>query len=301
LPFIDLKIYKIAFSALKYVRDCDVIHVHGLGFFSDFFLLTKPLHKKKVVIGSYGGVFHTGSNPLKWFYFNVWNRIMLEFADKVVAISDHDFKLYKEIAETKKIEMVPVPVNLEKFKPEKKKKNSFIFVGRLSKNKRVDLLLKAFTDSGLKDWSLKIVGNDFEGLKAGLEEQARKLGVEKNVEFLGTVLDKNMAALLSESEFFVSASGYESFGISAVEAMASGCIPILSPIDSFKSFVQNEENGFIVNFHDSKKAGEKIAEIASLPAVEKNKRKSNATEYVKIFSPSVVVTELKKVYGSVLK
>jgi len=301
LPFIDLKLYKIASSALRHARNCDVIHVHGLGFFSDFFLLTKPLHKKKVVIGSYGGVFHTGSNPLKWFYFNVWNRVMMEFADKVVAISDHDVKLYREIAGEEKIEMVPVPVELEKFKSEKKKPNSFIFVGRLSKNKRVDLLLEAFAESNLSDWNLKIVGDDFEGLKSGLEKKAVSLGVSGNVEFLGRVVDKEMTELLSESEFFVSASDYESFGISAVEAMASGCIPILSPIDSFKSFLQNEENGFTIDFHKPKKAGSKIFDIVSLPDILKRKKKFNAINYVKVFLPEKVAAKLKRVYGGVLK
>ena len=294
LPFTGLGPYKIALGAYGKAGDCDVIHVHGLGFFSDLFLLTKLLHKKKVVISSYGGVFHTGSNPLKWFYFNVWNRVLLEFADRVVAISGHDAKLFGEIAGKEKIELIPVPVELEKFKPGKKKENQFVFVGRLSKNKRVDLLIKAFKKTKDNNAKLLIAGNDFEGIQTKLEAPASG---DSRIEFLGAVSEEKLKLLLAESEFFVSASDYESFGISAVEAMKAGCIPVLSGISSFRDFLDGNKNGFEVNFHPGS-AGRELEKIMAFDRNKLRAKRDSSLEYVERFRAEKIAEKISKLYFS---
>jgi len=296
--FLDLGLYKIAFGALGHAEGCKAVHVHGLGFFADLFLLFKFLHKRPVVIGSYGGVFHTGSNPLKWFYFSVWNRLLLRNADKVVVISGHDLELYRKIVPEEKIEFIPVPVDFKRFKAGKKEKNSFVFVGRLSSNKRVDLLIDAFAAASKgKKAVLHIVGGDFEGLEAGLEARARESGAAGKIKFHGRLSDKETAGLISKSDFFISASDYESFGVSAIEAMASGCIPVLSNIASFESFLQKEKNGFILDFHNTKKAAAGIRGIMELGKADKERKRKNAFGYVKVFEPGRIAKKLGGLYS----
>ncbi|MCX6801520.1 MAG: glycosyltransferase family 4 protein [Candidatus Diapherotrites archaeon] len=298
LPFIDLGAYKIVFGALKQAKDCDIIHVHGLGFFSDLFLLAKFSHHKPVIIGSYGGVFHAGSNPLKWLYFYCWNRLLLRAADKVVVISGHDLELFKKIVPEKKIALVPVPVEIERFRPGKKEKNSFAFVGRLSKNKRVDLLIGAFSNAFKgKNARLYIAGEDFEGLQAGLERLAIERGIGKQVFFLGAASDRTIEGLLSKSEFFVSASEYESFGVSAIEAMASGCIPILSKIPSFEDFIGKGKNGFVVEFASPPKAAGALLRISCLGAKEKEEKRLNALSFSENFRAKKIAEMLSAAYA----
>ncbi|MFH1234464.1 MAG: glycosyltransferase family 4 protein [Candidatus Diapherotrites archaeon] len=299
IPFLDFGPYKIAFGALKHARDADVIHVHGLGFFSDLALLSKFIHNKPVVIGSYGGIFHTGSNPIKWLYFYFWNRLLLRLADKVVVISGHDFGLFKKIVPDKKLALIPVPVETDSFSPGKKEKGSFAFVGRLSKNKRVDLLIEAFAKAFKgKKAKLYIAGNDFEGLLPGLKAQAEKEGISKQVFFLGVVNDSELHSLLSKSEFFVSASDYESFGISTIEAMASGCVPVLSRIPSFESFLENEKNGFLLDFHETGKVASKLQDISGMPEKQLAGKRKNAIAFSKRFSPRRIAGELISLYSN---
>lgn len=294
LPFIDLKAYKVALGALKHARDCDLIHIHGLGFFSDLLLLTKFFHRKPVVLTSYGGVFHTGSNPLKWFYFYAWNRLLLRAADRIVAISGHDVELFSKIVPRERIELIPVPVDLRSFKPGKKKKNQFVFVGRLSRNKRVDLLVKAFKRTSEENARLFIVGNDFEGIRKKLEELA---GEDKRIKFLGAVTGAKLKGLLAESEFFVSASDYESFGISAVEAMSAGCIPILSGIASFKDFLQGGKNGFELEFHETERAAKELEKIMRLNRKELEEKKAHSMKFVERFTPKKIASKTVSLYS----
>ena len=298
VPFIDLKYYKIASGILKHARSADVVHVHGIGFFSDFFILTKPLHKKPVVISSHGAIFHTGTNLLKNLYFFGWCRLLLKFADKVVAVSENDANIFSKIVSPQKITIVHNPVRLDKFRCARKKKNTFVFVGRLSKNKRLDLLIEAFASASQnKKAMLYIVGSDFENLRKELERKVKNLNAEDRIKFLGKLPEQELIELLANTDFFISASEYEGFGISAIEGMASGCIPILSNIPSFRAFIEKGKNGFIVDFHNTKRASKKLAQIMELSRAEKEKIRKNAIAYSKRFESKSQTKALLTLYS----
>lgn len=302
VPFIDLKCYKLACVSLKYASDVDIVHVHGLGFFSDFFLLTKFIHKKPVVVSSYGGVFHTGTNILKRIYFFLWCKLLLKFADRIVVISQHDKELFGKIVPEEKIASIAVPVRTFTFRKKPKEKNTFVFVGRLSKNKRVDRLIDVFIKATKgKKAKLYIVGPDFEGLLPELKKKVERNKASNKIIFLGKLSDKKLAELLSKTEFFVSASAYESFGISAVEAMNFGNIPVLSNIPTFKSFVSESASGFIIDFDKPEKAAKEFKKILSLAESKRNIMREKATIYAKRFAPKKIAENMKNLYLEILK
>jgi glycosyltransferase involved in cell wall biosynthesis len=87
----------------------------------------------------------------------------------------------------------------------------FLIVSELVPYKRVDLAVRAFSKSGRK---LRIVGD-------GPEFRRLRAMAQKNVEFCGRVSDDELTKLYSRSRAFVM-PGEEDFGITAVEAVASG-------------------------------------------------------------------------------
>ncbi|RLG69063.1 MAG: hypothetical protein DRO07_02775, partial [Candidatus Iainarchaeum archaeon] len=192
----------------------------------------------------------------------------------------------------------PVPVCLDRLHSSKKKKNTFVFVGRLSKNKRLDLLVEAFASASQnKEAMLYIVGSDFENLRKELERKVKNLNAEDRIKFLGKLPEQELVELLASTDFFISASDYESFGISAIEGMASGCIPVLSSIPSFRAFVEKGKNGFIVDFHNTKRASKKLAQIMELSRAEKEKMRKNAIAYSKRFEPKEQTKKLLALYS----
>ena len=297
IGFIDLKYYKIAPNILSKINDCDILHVYGLGFLSDFLLATKVFHRKKVIVTTGGGFFHTHKMMfLKKIYFNLVQRILLKKADTIIAISENDALVYGKLR--KDIKVIEPGVNLEKFSKlgTNKEKNSFLFVGRISANKRVDLLIKRFAEitKEIKDAKLYIVGEDWEGLMSELKKIAEELGIEKKVLFAGKATDKELMNYYDKSEFFVSASEYEGFGITTVEAMAAGCIPIVSNIPTFKSII-TKESGFTVNWKNT--SGLNIVNLIKKRKKEKlrenaQKRSKNYSQSKKIEEYSTVIKEL---------
>ena len=59
VPYFGSSRYPLAFSALRHIKDADLVHVHAIDFFFDYLAWTKPLHGRKLVVSTHGGFFHT--------------------------------------------------------------------------------------------------------------------------------------------------------------------------------------------------------------------------------------------------
>lgn len=115
--------------------------------------------------------------------------------------------------------VLPPPVDLGRFSPGKDKKDYYIVVSRLVPYKRVDLVVEAFRK--MPDKKLIVVGGGPD------EELVRKTAEGAgNISLKGHVSDTELQTLLSQARAFVYA-GEEDFGISLVEAQASG-VPVLA-------------------------------------------------------------------------
>jgi len=304
IPFINLKYYLVAPRVLKFVKEYDVVHVHGIGFFSDFLLATKFLHKKPLVLNTHGGFFHTKSlRAVKKVWLNSVERVLLRGADALVADSANDYKIFGKISSH--VRQIANPVNVEKFARVQRKveKDSFLFVGRLSRNKRVDLLLEmiARVEKEKPNAKLFVVGQDFEGILQGLKEKTKELGIEEKVVFAGEVSEEKLMEFFSRAEFFASASEYEGFGVSAIEAMAAGIVPLLNDIPSFKEFVENGKNGFILKFEEKEKTSKRVLDIMKLGNAEKKALAIAAQASVQKFGWNSKIKEFEKIYREVVK
>jgi len=303
IPFFSMKYYHFAPAVFGIVKNYDIVHVHGIGFFSDFLIVTKLLHKKPVVVSTYGAVFHTKNIfLLKLIYFHIIQRVVLRFADKVIAISKNDFSLFSRII-SKNLILVELGVRLDKFfaiNSVKKDENKIISVGRISKNKMTNQLLDIFSIISKKNNNIKfsIIGDDWEGLVQELERQKEKLGLKNKVVFSGKVSEKELMRHYANAGFFVSASRFESFGITTIEAMAAGCIPIVNDIESFRNFIEIGKDGYITDFSDTEKTAELI-----LMALENNPKEIRKSAVAKAheFEWKNKINKIIKIYENIAK
>ncbi len=80
------------------------------------------------------------------------------------------------------------------------------------------------------------------------EDEARKLGVESRVHFPGKI--DNVAPLLASADLFLLPSTSESFGLSALEALASGVPVVGTNAGGMPEVVRNGETGFLCEVGD---------------------------------------------------
>jgi glycosyltransferase involved in cell wall biosynthesis len=129
----------------------------------------------------------------------------------------------------------------------------FLYVGRLTAEKNVDRLIKAFSMMEGSNDRLLIVGDGYH--KPFLEQLSRELGVEKKVSFAG--YQKETQVFYALADFFVLPTLYEGFGQVYLEALASGvpCIGYAGEFTATAEILDDGVNGFVVYEHSSEALG----------------------------------------------
>jgi glycosyltransferase involved in cell wall biosynthesis len=147
------------------------------------------------------------------------------------------------------IDVVPNGIDLEHYTPASELRASratILVLGRLKEYKRVDLVIDAvavLTGEGL-DVQLEIVG-DGERLEA-LRAQARSLGIEDRVHFLGFVAEERKLEALRRAWVHVLTSPKEGWGISNLEAAACATPSVASDSPGLRESVVDGETGILV-------------------------------------------------------
>ena len=174
---------------------------------------------------------------------------------------------------------------------------NLIYVGRLEREKGVDILIDALSLIEDKDnnINLSIVGDGREFDK--LKEKAINSGVGDKVKFLGKQLD--IIKYLDESDVFIHPTRCEeAFGISIVEAMARGIVPITFKKGGLPEIIDSEENGYLVDKVDPKSLAEKIIQVSKS---DLTKVRENAIESSKKYTIQNTIKGIEEAYTEIVK
>ncbi|MCK4901632.1 MAG: glycosyltransferase, partial [Anaerolineales bacterium] len=148
-------------------------------------------------------------------YLRIWDRSAADRVDRFVAISQWVARgIWRSYRRSAKV--IYPPVDIQKFNPVEPREDYYITVSRLERHKKVDLVIKAFSQLG---YPLLVVGE-------GQEYNHLSKMAAPNVKLLGQLSDQELADLLGRARGFVQAAE-EDFGIALVEALAAGC-PVIA-------------------------------------------------------------------------
>jgi glycosyltransferase involved in cell wall biosynthesis len=148
--------------------------------------------------------------PFFMNYIRLWDEQAAQRVDRFIANSQFVARRIKKYYHRDSVVINP-PVKTNLFYVAHNPGNYFLMVGRFLPYKRFDLAVEAFNQLG---WPLKIVGDGPERKK--LQEKAKE-----NIEFVGLVSDDKLKDYYAHCQAFIFPQE-EDFGITAVEAMASG-------------------------------------------------------------------------------
>ena len=309
-PLFDYPPYEVALASTMVDviinHDLDLLHVHYAIPHASAAYMAKQIVKKKngrdvPVITTLHGTDITLVGRDKTYEPVV--TFSINESDAITAVSDNlKEETYKHFAITKEIDVIHNFVDVTRFS--KKPIDAFrrviapngekilLHASNFREVKRVDDVIKVFAQVRKKITAkLMMVGDGPERHMA--EELARKLGVDEDVRFVGK--QEQMEDILAVSDLFLLPSEYESFGLVALEAMASSVAVISSNAGGLAEINIEGKTGYTADVGDvatmSKRAIELLKDDAQLKAF-----KHNALEQAKLFDIHHIIPIYENLY-----
>ncbi|WP_162942683.1 glycosyltransferase [Cryobacterium soli] len=143
----------------------------------------------------------------------------------------------------------------------------FVFLGRLARKKRPDLLIRSWALSNSKvKGQLLVVGPDHEFTRQELESLADELGVSESVTFLGGIGQREAAYVLRSAGVFVLPTERENFGIALAEAMMAGCAILTTDEAALSRTVNSAGAGLVLSSANTETLARALDELIGEPA-----------------------------------
>lgn len=291
----------------------DIIHSHGGGTISLLGLEMARIKKIPVVF-----TYHTLWNKYTHYFLKgavrpkvveKVSRIMCNRFTAIIAPTDSIKNELISYGVKKPIRVIPSGVDFKKFKVKnkgflrkklklKKENKILLFIGRLGKEKSIDLLIEAFALIAKEDRNtvFVIVGEGTE--KKNLENLASLLGIGNKVYFTGNVDFEDMPFVYKDADLLLFSSKTETQGLVILEAMASG-LPVIAVKDAiYKGIIKDNVNGILVN-NDKEEFSRGCLNFLNKP-IHKIRLSDNAVKFVEEFSISTTAETLEKLYKKLI-
>lgn len=250
--------------------DPDIVHSH---YISSYGVIGAFCKFKPYIISVWGSDIY--EFPLKSFLHKSMVKHALKKASVVLSTS-HCMADVTSLYTTKTPIVTPFGIDTNKFSPNPSlKRDNEIVIGTVKMLKPkygIDILIRAFAIVKQKydgSVSLEIAGNG--PYEDEYRQLANELGLGDDIRFLGYVENNKVPDILNSFDIFVALSqeDSESFGVSAVEAMACELPVVVSDVDGFKEVVPSTA-GFIIPRRDIAKAADALLALIDDEALRHN-------------------------------
>ncbi len=258
IPFLGYRRLFLPLLRPGLLKGYDVIHIHAADQLLDVIAVLGRFLPSKLFMTSHGLFFHTETlAAVKRLYLRTITRSSLRRMRAVFAVSGNDAATLAGIGLDAVLLRNPI-VPLGSFLAEGR---DLLYIGRLSANKRVDALIAFMAALGESDPGVRlhIVGSDQENLWPGLAETVAREGLGERVVYHGYLGAAELREVARGCGFTVSASRYEGFGLSVIEAMSVGLLPVLHDNEAFRETCERSSSGLLTDFGDPAQAAHDFA------------------------------------------
>ncbi|QTX03198.1 1,2-diacylglycerol 3-alpha-glucosyltransferase [Candidatus Phytoplasma luffae] len=270
-----LKGYRLLIRYKKFLPkieslNLDVIHVHtefGVGHLGLY--ASKKL--KLPLIYTMHTMYHCFIQKNNFVYLKLFKKMITKFIDKllkklineaniIIAPTQKTLLFFKDYYKIEKnYQIVPSGIKLKKFYSTSYKKEEIdilkeklglkdfficLYIGRVSEEKEINIIIDYFSDFYKKNKKSKllIIGDGPNKIK--LQKQVKKLKLTENIIFLNFVPNNEIGLYYQLGDVFVGASLFETQGLTYIEAL-SASLPVLARYDTaLDQVIQHNQNGF---------------------------------------------------------
>jgi mannosylfructose-phosphate synthase len=188
--------------------------------------------------------------------------------------------------------------------------NSILTVGRMVPAKGVDRVIETVALIKNKiDTHVYVSGGSADNTKSveeqimeqNIQDTIKKHRMDSRVHILGYIShDDVLPAYYRSAELFVHAARYEPFGLTTLEAMACGTVPIVSRLAGSREVIIDGLNGFIVDAHERKGLSELILKLLQDEKLRKKIAQNAAFTIQEHYSWDKIIEKFITLYKSLL-
>lgn len=232
----------------------DLLHVHDPQLLSITANIRAFCRGVPAVLSTHGGFRHTQRfSRIKTLHECFLLKNALSSYRRILATSTNDRAYFATFSDRVVLAENGIDIGARTlFSSNSRSSLNWLYWGRIARHKRVDLVC----DLALRaramgfDIRLTICGPDFDGSLLALRDRLDSIDPEV-VRYVEPPDEVTLSALIADAGVYVTASEYEGFGLTILEAMASGLTVIaraMPPIDNFVS----PDTGLLLHFDGSK-------------------------------------------------
>lgn len=294
VPFLGYRRLFLPLFGPRRLKRFDVVHVHGADQMLDLVAAWVGPASAKLFMTTHGLFFHTETlAAVKRVYLRTITKWSLGRARGIFAVSRNDLSMLQDVGIQSTLLRNPI-VPLGDFICEGQ---DLLYLGRIAPNKRVERLVR-FLERVVTERpsiTLHVVGPDPDGLWPQVSHEVAARGLEERVRYHGFLEAAALAEVAKVCGFFVSASRYEGFGLSAIEGMSIGLLPCLQKNIAFEETCELSGCGLLTNFDDPEAAARDF--LHWMPGISRDDRRK-AADFAHSQTWELVVSEYERHYRS---
>ncbi len=314
----------ISNTRLRYIRrfNPDVIHIHtefGVGISG--VVAAKILHKPLVytlhtMYDEY--IYYIVPNSMVWATTKFSHRYIKFIANRAQALtgpSEKCTRYFESVGITgRPVHVVPNAVELDTFNPQNANPEKtaqirrelgyspedmvICFVGRLGKEKSVDVLLEAWAENIRPEERIRLLVIGGGPFYEPYRELAQKLGIREMVTFTGAVPHDQLPPYYAACDAYATASLSDTCSISMLEGMATG-LPVFQRKDPINADqVRDGVNGF--NFESGRQLADQLRAFRAMDPAEKEALRASVIQSVRESGAERLAGCLVEIYQNVL-
>lgn len=261
------------------------------------------------------GCMHTED---KHGFHNPWISKAIQKADGYIALTSHEKRFLEEewgIDENKtKIAVIGVGVDIKPSSvPDNRIREQLgidpgvpliAFVGQHGLHKGINILIEAVPRVWEKFPGARlIIAGGTTPFTGSFKKLARSIdsGQQDRIHFMDNVDENRKYEIIESCDIFSSPSGYESFGITILEAWMKKKPVVACNNGATRTLVQDGETGFLVEYHNHSQLAETLIRLLENPDLRKKAGENGYRKLKENYTKDIIGKKYREFYNRIIK
>lgn len=247
---------------------------------------------------------------------------LIQKAHRYIALTGHEkeFLVHRWGIDKEKIAVIGVGIDERAPEPPDKVKEvrtaagfpqdspMIAFVGQHGLHKGIDTLITAMAGvwRDIPEARLLIAGSstpftgDFKKLAQKVDRLHTAKGKPPHIFFMDNIDSNRKYEVLEACDIFASPSGFESFGITLVEAWSKKKPVVACDISATRSLIRDKESGFLVEYKNHRQLAKILIKLINDPVLRERTGVNGCDIWRKNFTTSVIGKQYRDIYGKIV-